>query len=100
MQGRSLLCPPPSPYASCCAPAHRLCPPPQHTRSRSELEDALSYERFAAAYSAAKSYVCCDLLNYAGGLWLAALLVGAAGLPTALAAFAWVARMDRLEPRG
>lgn len=42
----------------------------------------------------------CDVLNWLGGLWLALLIVGCCGVPLALAAFWWVGRMDRLEPRG
>ncbi|KAL4855091.1 Mitochondrial metalloendopeptidase OMA1 [Chlorella vulgaris] len=66
----------------------------------SDLEAALSFEQFNAAYMGAKSYLCCDVLNFVGGLWLALLIIGCCGLPLTLAVFFWLGRMDRLQQRG
>jgi hypothetical protein len=66
----------------------------------SDLEAALSFEQFNAAYMGAKSYLCCDLLNFVGGLWLALLIIGCFGLPLTLAVFFWLGKMDRLQQRG
>ena len=44
--------------------------------------------------------VCCDALNWVGGLWLGLLVVGCCGLPLSLAVFWWLGRMDKLAPRG
>lgn len=84
--------------------SHALCAHPTNsspaTPARSALEDALSYDRFHPVYLQVKSYACCDVLNWLGGLWLGLLIVGCCGVPMALAAFWWLGRMDRLEPRG
>ncbi|KAL4437383.1 hypothetical protein ABPG75_004522 [Micractinium tetrahymenae] len=66
----------------------------------SQLEGALSYESFNPEYMAVKQYVCCDALNWVGGIWLGLLVVGCCGLPLSLAVFWWLARMDKLAPRG
>lgn len=75
-------------------------PPALSPTACSALEQALSYERLHPLYMTVKSYACCDVLNFLGGLWLGLLIVGCFGLPLTITVFVWVGRMDKLEPHG
>ena len=66
----------------------------------SALEAAISYSRFHPVYLALKGWAFCTLLDSLGSLWAALLGGGSCGLALLGVMFAWIARADRLPPRG